>query len=87
MEDMKTARIIWISLKSITKIQGFLNVISDVKGPLYLYTYDGLCDGKEILNIVSCDLSKPLQFIVDSSDEKVLRPFSSQLKAEKPMDE
>lgn len=78
MEDMKTARIIWISLKSKPKMQGFLNVLSDVKEPLYLYTYDGLCDGKEILNIINCDLSKPLQFIVDSSDEKVLRPFSLQ---------
>lgn len=62
-----------VNLNTITKIKKFVNVISKYEYDLDLVSGRYIVDAKSIMGIFSLDLSQPIEMVIHSDEEAVLR--------------
>lgn len=59
-----------IELQSVAAVKRFIHDLSEMDGQFILLSGNDRINAKSILEILALDLSKPLQLVIENSEEK-----------------
>lgn len=69
-----------VNLNEITKLNGFINVVTTFESDVDAIRGHYVIDAKSILGMMSLDLSKPLEIALNSDDEAEIARFIEVMK-------
>lgn len=69
-----------VNLNEITKLNGFINVVTTFESDVDAIRGHYVIDAKSILGMMSLDLSKPLEIALNSNDEAEIARFIEVMK-------
>ena len=69
-----------VNLNEMTKLNGFVNVVSTFESNIDAIRGRYIIDAKSILGVMSLDLSKPLEIALISDDEAEIARFIEVMK-------